>query len=649
MKKFAASFFLILSFLSCVKTSIAQPTLVLSDSKKFYTHENSFLFIEDKDSRFSSKDFGNSEFQNSFKPAEQKNFNFGLTASAIWYKFTLENVTGDKWLLQAANPTVQEVTLYVLRSTGSVDSVSLSLLHKMSERQWKNNNFLFTLPFPDSVKQTYILRITANHAMSIPPLIATEESFFVRNHYHDIWQGAYIGFILVMVLYNFFVFLSVRDRSYLYYIIYMICIGIIVSMHYSYPFDLFWPEFPVINDYYDVFTCISGVFAILFTMSFLHTQTRTPRIHKSLFIILIAFVINGIIVLMHQPLLAAKMLQIISLISSFFVLGLVIYIYAKGYKEAKFYLIAWSVLIAGVIAFVLGDAGFFDTRTMNINWLQVGSAGEALLLSFALANRINIYKKEKEDAQHETIEALTANEKLVLEQNTLLEEKVKVRTAELEAEKKKSDELLLNILPAEVANDLKQHGHSDAKSYRMITVMFTDFKDFTDISEKLTPELLVAEIDYCFSAFDNIIQKYGIEKIKTVGDAYMCAGGLPTINETHAADMINAAFEIREFMRKRKNEKQEKGEIPFEARYGIHTGPVVAGIVGIKKFSYDIWGDTVNTASRMESSGETDKINISGNTHEFVKDNFNCIYRGKIQAKHKGEIDMYFVERKNKN
>jgi len=227
-----------------------------------------------------------------------------------------------------------------------------------------------------------------------------------------------------------------------------------------------------------------------------------------------------------------------------------------------------------------------------------------------------------------------------------LEFKVVKRTRELAEEKKKSDNLLLNILPAEIADELKQKGRTTAKTYSMVTVMFADIKDFTRVSEKESAELLVAEIDYCFSGFDHIIYKYGIEKIKTVGDAYICAGGLPVLTYSHAEDTINAAMEIRDFMLARKTEKENKGEKPFELRIGIHTGPVVAGIVGVKKFAYDIWGDTVNIAARMETSGEAGKVNISGTTFELVKDIFNCSYRGKVQAKNKGEIDMYFVEGK---
>ena len=211
-------------------------------------------------------------------------------------------------------------------------------------------------------------------------------------------------------------------------------------------------------------------------------------------------------------------------------------------------------------------------------------------------------------------------------------------------EKKRSDELLLNILPAETAEELKRTGTTTAKDFDQVTVMFTDFKNFTSISEKLNAQELVNEINYCYSIFDNIITKHGIEKIKTIGDSYMCAGGLPIANKTNAIDTVTAAIEIRDFMLNEKQERQNEGKPFFEIRIGCNTGSVVAGIVGIKKFAYDIWGDTVNIAARMESSSEPGKVNISGSTYELIKDKFNCEHRGKIEAKNKGMIDMYFVE-----
>ncbi|MBL8002289.1 MAG: tetratricopeptide repeat protein [Flavobacteriales bacterium] len=214
-------------------------------------------------------------------------------------------------------------------------------------------------------------------------------------------------------------------------------------------------------------------------------------------------------------------------------------------------------------------------------------------------------------------------------------------------EKARSEELLLNILPEEVAEELKAKGSAEAVHIDQVTVLFTDFKGFTAMSETLSPQELVRDLNECFSAFDHITARYGIEKIKTIGDAYMAAGGLPTPNTTHATDVINAAFEMRDFIAEGKARKVAAGLPYFEIRIGVHTGPVVAGIVGVKKFSYDIWGDTVNTASRMESSGEVGKVNISEATHALVKDTPGLTFtpRGKVQAKGKGELEMFFARR----
>lgn len=221
-----------------------------------------------------------------------------------------------------------------------------------------------------------------------------------------------------------------------------------------------------------------------------------------------------------------------------------------------------------------------------------------------------------------------------------------VQRNSISREKERSEELLLNILPYETAQELKEKGSSEAKLIDHVTVLFTDFKGFTALSEQVTPKELVEDLNECFSAFDRICEKHGIEKIKTIGDAYMAAGGLPTVNDTHALDVTRAALEMRDFIEVGKVRKQAAGLPFFQIRIGVHTGPVVAGIVGVKKFQYDIWGDTVNTASRMESSGEVGQVNLSEDTYELVKHHFHCQYRGRIEAKGKGLLSMYFVQSK---
>ena len=223
--------------------------------------------------------------------------------------------------------------------------------------------------------------------------------------------------------------------------------------------------------------------------------------------------------------------------------------------------------------------------------------------------------------------------------------RLKVKTNRLlDSQKLEIENLLLNILPAEVAKELQTHGLSTPRYYESVSVLFTDFKGFTTIADSLSPQQLVANLSECFTAFDNIVEKHGIEKIKTIGDSYMCAGGIPTEDNVHPVNIIKAAFEIIAYIKEMNERIVAHGGTPWEARVGIHTGSVVAGVVGRKKYAYDIWGSTVNIASRMESNGMPGQVNISSALYELVKHEFECEYRGKIYAKNVGEIDMYFVK-----
>jgi len=239
---------------------------------------------------------------------------------------------------------------------------------------------------------------------------------------------------------------------------------------------------------------------------------------------------------------------------------------------------------------------------------------------------------------------IKVRERQLILRNAVLEQRVTERTAEVVAQSKEIDgqkvrieELLLNILPKEISEELKEKGKATARRHDHVSVMFTDMKGFTAAAEKMTPEQLVNELDECFIKFDAIVGRYGIEKIKTIGDSYMCACGVPVADQHHAWKSALAA--------KWRIEREAKGLVPWLLRIGIHSGPLVAGVVGKRKFAYDIWGDTVNTASRMESSGEIGEVNISETTYHLIKDRFECDHRGAIEAKNKGKIDMYFVRR----
>ncbi|MCA6073464.1 adenylate/guanylate cyclase domain-containing protein [Fulvivirga sedimenti] len=251
-----------------------------------------------------------------------------------------------------------------------------------------------------------------------------------------------------------------------------------------------------------------------------------------------------------------------------------------------------------------------EKRQTYISYASFFSAGLVLLLAVGVFNRYRFIKRTNKIINQETA---------------------------------RSENLLLNILPEETARELKQKGKVAAKKFDVVTVMFTDFKGFTAHSHQLSPEQLVETVDYYFSRFDAVMTKYGLEKIKTIGDAYMCAGGLPFPDDSHPRKMIKAAFEILQIIDEAKH-RDDPEFIAFDIRIGINTGPVVAGVVGTKKFAYDIWGDTVNVAARMESTSEPGKINISENTYELIKDYYTCSFRGEIFVKNKGMMNMYFVD-----
>ncbi len=233
--------------------------------------------------------------------------------------------------------------------------------------------------------------------------------------------------------------------------------------------------------------------------------------------------------------------------------------------------------------------------------------------------------------------------RLFMERQKRLEELIAERTEELQHEKEKSDNLLANMLPKGTAQEIMSKGKAAKTKYNFVTVLFSDIQGFTRIAEEMNPEVLIDELDRFFFHFDSVAEKYRIEKIKTIGDAYMCAGGIPERNRTNPVEVVLAALEMQKYMRAMRDDPANTAARFWDIRIGIHTGTIIAGVVGHKKITYDIWGDTVNTASRMESSGEAGRINISGTTHEFVKDYFVCDYRGRMPVKYKGDLDMYFV------
>ncbi len=282
---------------------------------------------------------------------------------------------------------------------------------------------------------------------------------------------------------------------------------------------------------------------------------------------------------------------------------------------------AVEIMKAGAIDYLIKEKGFFRRVHMAVD-----QAFEHIQLKTELeASRLKLQKSIQKQKE------LNAR---ITRQNTALE-----------VEKAEKDRLLRNILPEKIARELMDKGTAKARYYEKVTVMFADVEAFSSKSVFFTPIELVEKLDEYFCAFDTIIEQQNLEKIKTIGDCYMCAGGLPLEDPLHPFKVVLAGLHIQELVKEMGAKAHKKGKTAFELRLGIHTGEVVAGVIGRKKFAYDIWGNAANLASWMVMAGEGGKVNISKNTHDLVGDLFECTPRGNIPVKNEQAVPMFFVNK----
>jgi len=557
--------------------------------------------------------------------------NFENTDDNIWIKFTVKNETFEPLFLQFGNPELDDITCY------GVQRDSLLWKRQSGNNQPFVSRYLQTnkvcMPLGDEDVTVYV-KIHSGSGMYLPLSVGSIKSLSNVNHKDDLFNGAVFGIMVVIMLYNFFLFLSIRDPLYIQYCIYLFWSTLMMFFLEGLHIDLFGRGDYTLNNSHlpNTIVACATIAAIWFSSSFLNVKTNAPKMKWVNGILVSALLLSVAVDFMGNRVLSNNLVQASSGVTSIYLFVLGVVLFFKGLKEAKFYILSWGVLVTSAVIYILTLNGVLNISFITLNSFQIGSMLEGVLLSFALADRINSYRKEKNVAQKLAIAEVQKNEQLIRSQNVRLENEVEKRTHELKAEMKKSEDLLLNILPQEVAEELKEKGASEAKLFNRVSVIFTDFVNFTGIGAKLSPTELVNELHRCFKAFDEIVDKFGVEKIKTIGDSYLAVSGMPVEKKNHAVNATLAALEMNAFI----SEHAKLGGL-FHIRLGINSGPVVAGIVGVKKFAYDIWGDTVNTASRMESNSESGKINISQSTYELIKDDHRFVFqhRGQITVKGK--------------
>lgn len=578
---------------------------------------------------------------------------------AYWVHVNLESdLSVDRWYIVSASWWDYQ-DIYVVRVDGSVTQLRGGLL---KAPQGANDKFYPTFLIRPGESLALFVRLKSTGMFHPPDSAVIYLSDATSRHEiiqpYAYFSGMVFGMLLALSLYNLFVAYSTRDRAYLLYSLYLFALAISLAGYMdpyaSYLNQYFLPDHPSVAMWMKRLSDpVAWILLLLFDRAFLETRLYLPTWDK-LFIgmaILVAlWDLTGVFPSyseLDNPLTRGfgwvADVQNHVLVLMGVIAGIVRY--RQGFEPAKYFVAAQTILAICIQLQLHGDsswnplqalpdAGFW--RYVKNEQLWIGAAAEAIIFSMGLSHRINMLRAT---VARQALEAEQERGRVAIEHKERLEVEVAERTQELRVEKENANRLLHNILPVDVANELIANGSTRPQRYEEVSILFTDFKGFTNAVASLPARKVVEELNDIFQHFDDIIDGCGIEKIKTIGDSYMIVGGLPKPLSDHAERCVDAALKMLAYL----EERNRTSALQWNMRAGIHSGAVIAGVVGKRKFTYDVWGDTVNVASRMESAGEPGRVNVSAYTYDLVKSRYKGEYRGKLAAKGKGELDMYFV------
>lgn len=629
----------------------APPVLVLNSTDRATVTEKSTEFLEDKQGSLTFENvraLGDDNFQ------PQTSLQTLTDGSVYWLRVRLKSGFPNDTMLILSGAWWDFIDGYVVHADGNVETLRQAGLRGRPKSANEGMYATFMLQREQEVllyvrlESTGQFRKPDNARLTLRPQLPLLE----RSQYSLYLDGIIFGILFGLAVYNGLLAMSTRDKSYYWYCIYLLFIAIsfMGQMGNQAPkiTQFFFPDSPLIGIWLKRMSDPIGyVSLIMFTRLFLESKSALPRWDKLLLILMLLQVVQFVHFAFFG---AAAALGLVIYLTVNIVCIIVGYLrLQQGYVAARYFIAAQCLLLLTGLpgtAYLLGwDMLTFLPADGFVGYLRanrivfVGFALEAMLFSLALAQRM----RALQDKVASNLLAFEVERKRIAEeQKQHLEREVAERTRELSQEKAKSDQLLYNILPAVAADELKATGASEPRRHEEVTILFTDFKGFTNTVSTLPPRKVVEELNDIFHHFDDILTACGVEKIKSIGDSYMVAGGLPSPQPDHAERCVDAAIKMMAYL----DERNKTSSLKWLMRAGLHSGAVVAGVVGKNKFTYDVWGDTVNIASRMESAGEAGRINISAYTYDLVKHRFAGQYRGKLDAKGKGEVDMYFVDLK---
>jgi class 3 adenylate cyclase len=577
--------------------------------------------------------------------------NVGFTTSAYWMRFTVHNAGAEPmtWWFDTGNRTLQEVDVYQPDGHGGWHHVSAGSRLPFARRPLPTDTFVFPLAVAAGASADVYLRVRSTGFLGVallPRLWTPSDYQRAAQADRRAWL-TYLGMTASLGAFNLMLWVYLRERNYLLYVLSLASIVWAISSTaggFGSAFQLFWPDAPGFEQCAWMLSQIPVTWLpVLFAFHLVDLYAKAPSwLRRVLWGVMAALTVDMVAMV---ALTVPQRPSLAPLLQGLYVMGWFLWLpvyplvaYAvgreawRGDRMARYFCVAYIPSIVMAAAISTQALRGLPPALAGMLW---ASAFELLVMALALADYLNHAHSEKINAQEALLDSTRRNEQE-------LERKVLQRTLELNAEQKRTKELLYNILPVELAEELSATGQARPARHESATVLFTDFSGFTAVASTMPADRLVAELNEIFAAFDDITDECGVEKIKTIGDAYMAAAGLPKPCPDHAQRCVRAGLKMIAYI-----EQRNRGN-PFKwtLRVGVHSGPVVAGVVGKRKYAFDIWGDTVNIASRMESSGVGMRVNVSAYTSALAGGEFDCEYRGKVAAKGKGEIDMYFIKNK---
>ena len=578
-------------------------------------------------------------------------------ACELWAKFDLPAVSTQRQIFLETSPW-ERVEFFIVRDGRLVDRQLVGTLVPAGERtlnitmtpRFSHSGFAAVELLPGT-HTTVLAKLTTSQAYRpirwLRFYLWDAKLVLAGERTDRMFQGIYLGVMLVLLIYNLGLFAVLRERGYLYYVLMEVGNVLIWGNVYGLTSEYLWPGHPAWDYYYIWF--IFGL-SLLAGIQFMRHYLETAKTVPGGDVVLRWLAIMGVIVapfafiISRTDLVLAGLIQATPAFLTFWA-ALVIALFAlrRGHTAARHFLAAFLCALIGTMIQVATIWDWLPTNGWTTSGSQLGGMAMGIILSMGLGFRLQQTRHALAEQQVAEARRQSENERekreFIERQSQELEIKVRERTAELAASREKAEGLLANILPRAIIEELNANGITEPRRHEEASILFTDFSGFTEAVATIPAKRLVQELDEIFRAFDEIAALNGLEKIKTIGDAYMAAAGLPMPAADHAARCVRTGLALTRYIEKR----NETSAMKWGLRVGVHSGAVVAGVVGKNKYAYDVWGDTVNLASRLESASERNRVNISAYTYDLVRDRFECEYRSKLTAKGKGEIDMYFV------